>query len=260
MHETILGFLGAQFLRLLHFSLRWEKEELYVDGKHWTYGEPVILAFWHSDQLMAPWSYCNKRAYRDKHDSRNKGVPQHPLQVLISEHSDGRIIAEVMRFLSIGNIPGSSTRGGVKALVQMKSAIMKEGYHIAITPDGPKGPPCQVKPGIIALSAKTGAPILPIALAYEHAWRARSWDNMLIPKPFSRARLVSGDLLKVPSGLNNEGIQQYCSRLAEELSRAKDEAEKPFLSEKLSSVSGKEKSHLLHDGKGKNSDDGYLKS
>ena len=119
MKEKIIGFLAAALLRALKSTLRWEMEGLHVDGVHLSYYDrPVILAFWHCDQLLAPWAYLGFAP-----PQADPGRGRRPASVLISEHSDGRIIAWAMHFLGIKNIAGSSTRGGVRALVQMKKAI-----------------------------------------------------------------------------------------------------------------------------------------
>ena len=228
MKEVFLGFLASLVLRALNATLRWEKQGLHVDGKHWGYHEPLIVCFWHSDQLFAPWAYLG---FAPPANAVGKERERRKASVLISEHSDGRIIAEALRFLSIGNIPGSSTRGGVRALVQMKKTILKERVHITITPDGPKGPAQKVKPGIITLSSQTGSPILPFSIAYESCWKAKSWDQMMLPKPFSRARIIGGELMRVPSDLSQEDLKDYSEKLEKELLRLKKIAEKPFLSE-----------------------------
>ncbi|MCI5065335.1 lysophospholipid acyltransferase family protein [bacterium] len=223
LREKVLGFLGAQLLRLLNATLSWEKAGLDPRGEHWSYGEPIILAFWHSDQLMGPWTYLGFSP-----PENDRGRKRRTVSALISQHSDGRLIASAMSFLGIENVAGSSTRGGARAFVQMKRAIEDEGSHITITPDGPKGPPREAKVGAVSLSAHTGAPILPVGIAFERCWRARSWDEMLIPKPFSRARMVAGPLLQIPKGVQGEELVHHQEQLTAALNEAKSRAEEPF--------------------------------
>jgi lysophospholipid acyltransferase (LPLAT)-like uncharacterized protein len=215
---VFLGRLGAYVLRGLQATIHWQKEGLDVEGVPWAFADPLIVAFWHGDQLMAPWAYLSPQP-------PTRGMPRRRARVLISEHSDGRIIAAAMRSLGISNIPGSSTRGGARAFAQMKEAIQQDQDHIAITPDGPKGPVRTVKKGVIRLSSQTGAPILPIGLAYNRAWRAKSWDRMLVPLPFAKGAMVGGELFRVPQGLQEEELGGYAKILGEHLDRVKERAE-----------------------------------
>lgn len=227
MKEAIIGFFVSLLLRTLNATLRWERSGLEIEGVHWGFAPPTIVAFWHAEQLMAPWIYLCGKAPEGEGPKKRR-----PAAVLISEHSDGRIIAQALRFLSIFNIPGSSTRGGVRALVMMKKKILDDGFHITITPDGPKGPPHKVKPGVIVLGSQTGAPILPVAFAYQSFWRANSWDGMMLPKPFSKARAVAGPPIVVPKELSEGELEEYCLRLEVELAKVKEVAEKSLFSSK----------------------------
>jgi len=221
MKVRFLGFLGAQLLRVIYATLRWEKRGLHVADQHWSLGEPAILTMWHGDQLMAPWAYRIDQAdlQSARRESGNTNLLPRKIKALTSQHADGRIIAYALESLGIGNIAGSSTRGGVRALVQMRRTIESEGCHLAITPDGPKGPIYKAKPGIISVASATGARILPIGFGYERAWRVNSWDRMVIPKPFSRARMVAGELMYVPPNLSEEEREQYLIALEDELNR-----------------------------------------
>ena len=212
----ILGLLASLVIRVLNCTLRWDKSGLEIDGTHWSFGEPTILAFWHGDQLFAPYSYLTRSI---------PGKQQRPMYVLISEHADGRIIARAMHHLGIFNIPGSSTRGGLRALIQMKKTLEKQKAHITITPDGPKGPLHEVKPGIVVLSSQTGAPILPMAIAFERYWQIGSWDEMVIPKPFSRARMIAAPLYRIDADLPKERQEAEAEKLAELMKALKKQVE-----------------------------------
>ena len=86
---------------------------------------------------------------------------------------------------------GSSTRSGARAIAQM-AALAREGWDVGITPDGPKGPRFSAEPGAVWVAAHGEVPIIPLGVAADRAWRARSWDRFLVPKPFARVWVVNG--------------------------------------------------------------------
>lgn len=106
--------------------------------------------------------------------------------VITSQSFDGEYIARFLLRFGYGAIRGSSTRGGIGALVEM-IRLMRAGLPMAFTVDGPKGPKYIAKSGAILLAKKTGNPILPLSVELERFWTIKSWDNLQIPKPFSRA-------------------------------------------------------------------------
>jgi len=117
-----------------------------VDTLH-RQGTPIIIAFWHSRQLMMPLAYRGTSA-----------------SILISQHRDGEIIARIMKYFGFGAIRGSSTRGGFQAVRQLLKAA-RQGQDVIVTPDGPRGPACQVQAGVIYLAKVTGLPIVPLTFA-----------------------------------------------------------------------------------------------
>jgi hypothetical protein len=111
------------------------------------------------------------------------------VRILISQSRDGRFIAGVVRRFGIEVATGSSSRGGAAA-VRSLVALLEHGSHIGITPDGPRGPRRQAALGVAQIAALSGAPILPCAAQTSHKWILKSWDQMVIPRPFGRAVIV----------------------------------------------------------------------
>lgn len=207
LKQTSLGFSAAWLVRLLKQTYRWEEDGLYdTRNQHWSLGEPVILACWHSQQLFMPWIHRGLKANKD----------QKSLHVIVSEHGDGRLAASLLQQLRICTIPGSSTRGGARALVRMAQTL-KAGNHVAITPDGPKGPKEVVKPGVVKLASLTGAPIVPIAFNARRKWIFNSWDALFIPKPFTRTIMLMGEKFPVAPGLSREELAVKADELTERL-------------------------------------------
>jgi len=166
-----------------------------------------LYAFWHDSLLYLAGRYGHHRN----------------VAILISRHADGELIAQACRWLGIRTVRGSTAKGGAAALLQMLERA--HHGHLAITPDGPRGPYHEVQPGTIYLASKTGFPIVPIGVAYRRAWRARSWDRLGVPLPFSRSAAIAGELLRVPPGLVKGELQGYADELKRRMLAATARAE-----------------------------------
>jgi lysophospholipid acyltransferase (LPLAT)-like uncharacterized protein len=168
---------------------------------------PILFAFTHG--VLLPLAYSHRRR---------------AIQVLISESRDGEIIARVTGKLGFGSVRGSSTRGGQRAVLQM-AACGREGFDLAITPDGPKGPRGSVSPGVIAVAARSGLPIIPVGVAADRAHRARSWDRFLVPLPFARVWVVYGAALRIEGANGADDSSAACAELGRALAAAEEEAQ-----------------------------------
>ena len=196
MSPRVVSFFAAWFIRALRASVRlrhhgdarlreWENQ-----------GKNFILAFWHRHLLFMPYSYRGRR-----------------ISVLVSQSKDGELIASTVARLGIDSTRGSSSRGGVSG---MKTMLKKaaEGWDIAFTPDGPRGPAREVQPGVILAAAATGLPIQPVAIAASRAKLLRSWDRFLVPLPFSTVHIVYGESLIVERrGDTSEAAMELKRRL-----------------------------------------------
>ena len=134
--------------------------------------------------------------------------------VIVSQHRDGEIISRMVEGIGYRTIRGSSTRGGLEALHEFTRAA-SEGHSLAITTDGPQGPPRKCKPGAVLAAARTAFPILPAAAAAVHAWTFDSWDRFFIPKPGSIVYLTYGDPIHVPPDLTSESTAEWQARVTE---------------------------------------------
>lgn len=168
-------------------------------------GVRFIYAFWH-DTLMLP------------------AVMKARIDVLISQHADGELIAQVCRHLGKGAVRGSSTRGGSEAMLGLMER--SRHAHLAVTPDGPRGPRRRVQLGLIFLASRTGLPIIPVGIGYARAWRLRSWDRFALPRPWSFATCVMAAPVHVPARLNREGLERYRRLVEEELLHTSAAAER----------------------------------
>jgi len=117
------------------------------------------------------------------------------------------VIAEAIRHLGFRVVSGSSTRGGVEAMRRMLE--LSKNAHVAITPDGPRGPRRRVQPGMIHLAARTGLPIVIGAFGYDRPWRMRSWDRFALPRPWSLSTCVLTPPISVPANADREQLEEY---------------------------------------------------
>jgi lysophospholipid acyltransferase (LPLAT)-like uncharacterized protein len=133
-------------------------------------------------------------------------------QMLLSEHRDGRLIANVLKHFDIGVAYGSTTRGGAKAALELIKSV-RSGITIGITPDGPKGPAYEVSPGIITLAKLVQADIIPVSYATSRRKTLRTWDRFLFPLPFGRGLFILGDPVPYPKEASDE---ENCRKILED--------------------------------------------
>ena len=170
---------GSWALRLLAVTLRLRREERTVEPL-WAAGAPAIYVVWHARLLLLPYLY------------RRRG-----LFALVSRSEDGSMISDLVRRFGFVTVRGSSSRGGAEGLRALARAI-RESHSVVLVPDGPRGPREVLKAGVVALARLTGVRVVPVALGASSEWRARSWDEFRIPKPFSRCVVRFGEPILVP--------------------------------------------------------------
>lgn len=144
--------------------------------------QPHVFLLWHEALLPLLWQH------------RHQGIA-----IVVSEAREGRYLAEFAAGLGYRSLYGSSTRGGTRALLGAVREL-RAGRAVAFTPDGPRGPRRELKPGVVAAAQRGGAVIIPIHGEAERAWRLHSWDRFMIPKPFARVHISYGHPFEVAPG------------------------------------------------------------
>lgn len=155
---------------------------------------PQIVAFWHGEILGSAWFF------------RDQGMT-----TMVSEHSDGEIIARLVARWGIDSIRGSTSRGAGRVLLQM-IRLVEAGTCFAITPDGPRGPAGVPQSGVLLASVRTGAPIFPVRISASRTWRMRSWDRFMIPKPFAKVTVTFGEPW-VATGTGEAELAEFARRM-----------------------------------------------
>lgn len=135
-------------------------------------------------------------------------------KAVVSASRDGQYVTDLISFFGLQSLRGSSSKKGATALRGALEAI-HEGYNVAFTPDGPRGPRYELKPGPVIVASMTGAVIIPMSVNASRYWEIRSWDRFQIPKPFSTLTLVMGDGITVPPDLDAEGLERERLRVQE---------------------------------------------
>jgi hypothetical protein len=168
-------------------------------------GQKIYL-FWH-EYILFPFflrGHCN-------------------LAMLLSRHRDAEFLSRPARHMGFEIVRGSTRRGGVAAIRELlrKSRSM----HLAITPDGPRGPRRRMAPGPVYLASKLGLPVGLMGFGYDRPWRVKTWDRFAVPRPHSRARCVASPEIHVPPDLDREGLEYFRGKLERVLTRLTLEAE-----------------------------------
>ena len=172
----------------------------------------VIPVYWHQHMLFG---------VRALLDMRDVGIR---IGFLISPSVDGTAPALLVGKIGGHVIRGSSTHTGARALRDYYETIVKQEISPALTPDGPKGPLHEFKPGAVMLAQLTGKPILPVSVAASHAFRFPTWDRFELPLPFSRVVIAYGEPVKMPRGIDAESLTRLQQEMAGRLHALQQEA------------------------------------
>lgn len=163
--------------------------------------ERYIGALWHNRLLLLP--FVIKRY-----------LPQRRGAALISPSRDGALLADLVERFGFEVVRGSSSRKGAAAIRQLADVIAN-GHDVVITPDGPRGPAYELGQGIVFLAQLSGAAVVPINMEYSSCWRVKSWDRFILPKPFSRVRVIFGAPHFVAATSSEEEFERERRRLQE---------------------------------------------
>jgi lysophospholipid acyltransferase (LPLAT)-like uncharacterized protein len=197
---ALIAATAAPLIRALGATYRWQ-----VDGfQHYesivASGRQPIFAFWHGRILPATLFW------------KNRGIV-----VITSQNFDGEWIAGIIRRFGYGTARGSTSRGGARALVQLRRDLAG-GKPAGFTIDGPRGPARVAQPGAVFLAGATGQPILPFHIEASSAWTMKSWDRTQIPKPFAHIGVAIGQRMEIRDTQHmtiDDGVQRVQDALHE---------------------------------------------
>ena len=200
--QKLTGFLFYFITNLIARSIKWQyfeqsNKSTIFDNKH-----KYIFCCWHNKLFLGPHLLPRNRV----------------INALQSSHSDGMITSVAFKYLGMNVILGSSKKGGMQAFRKMIKRLQL-GESIAITPDGPKGPKEQVKEGIIKLAQISNTPIIPLVWVTEKFKTINSWDDFVLPYPFSKGIYCYGKPINIKKNINVNQFELERQKLENELKR-----------------------------------------
>lgn len=213
----ILLPLITSLLKLLLLSyrlIRVEGVDLEKKALEMSSGKAVYCS-WHQRLVFHPW-YLSKRG----------------VTVMVSQSRDGEFAARFINALGLGDVRGSSTRGGLGALIKLKQKILAGETNGGMVVDGPLGPPRVAKMGAVLLAKSSGAPLMPIMWGTDRSWVLNSWDRFIIPKPFAKIVYCHTEPIWVPESASDDELEIYRKQLEESLNRAARWCDEQFGEEK----------------------------
>lgn len=191
----------ALYVRFVHATSRWQTIGSEHAENRWDRNEPFILSFWHGRLLMIPTAWRQNA----------------PMNMLISQHRDGELIARAMDPFGIGTVRGSAAKAGRKdkgGTGALRSILrqLKANESVGFTPDGPRGPRMRASIGVVTAARLAKVPILPLTYAVARRRVINSWDRFILPWPFNRGVYLWGDPIDVHSD-ESETSEQAALRL-----------------------------------------------
>lgn len=176
---------GLLLVKLISRTYRYRlvdpKNEMRVFDSHGT----VIYASWHQRFFPGITFFATRK----------------PIAIMISQSRDGEMIARVVDILGWRPVRGSSSRGGSRALKELRH-LTRNGYRVGHIVDGPQGPFGVIKPGLLTIAQFAGTPIVPVITSAQRRWVFNSWDRFMVPKPFSRVIIRFAPPITVPRRLD----------------------------------------------------------
>lgn len=176
IYKQIIPFfivnIGKGLMRLLLATCRWEVHGLDL-FKSIADQEKCILMLWHNRLALAPFilfRYARHFSYG----------------AFISNSRDGELISAIVHSYKTGQTIRVPHHSRHQALKEMIHYLEQKRGVIVITPDGPRGPRYQIKPGITLAALETSAYIVRLNWKASRMWEMNTWDRLRIPKPFSK--------------------------------------------------------------------------
>lgn len=178
--------------------------------------QPLVLSFWHDRSPLAVGLLLRHVLGRV------------PVTLLASQSRDGELVTRIARPWGVSIVRGSASRGGREAIRQIYRQLVHERSSPILIPDGPRGPQYQFKVGVAVVAQMAGVAILPLGFGCSRAWRLRSWDRMLVPKPLARITVWVGSPQTIARDADLEAERQRLERvLCEVTERAELELTAP---------------------------------
>jgi lysophospholipid acyltransferase (LPLAT)-like uncharacterized protein len=188
----------AWLVRVWHLTLRVERRNTAVFTDPELRARRPVIMLWHDEIFPLIPAHVGER-----------------MACVVSQSKDGEILSTVLESFGFLTVRGSSSRGGMRALIAAKKLMDEQGVGVIFTVDGPRGPRHKVKPGAVFLARLAGSPIVPVRAVMSRAKIFhRAWDKFQLPLPFSKCTIIYGDPVIVPDlGDDPANMQRQCEHL-----------------------------------------------
>jgi lysophospholipid acyltransferase (LPLAT)-like uncharacterized protein len=206
LEAAAIAAVGAPLIEALGGTYAWRERGRDALARLNREQRQPIFAFWHGRILAATLYFRDRR-----------------IVVITSENFDGEWIARIIRRFGYETARGSSSRGGAKALGQLRRDL-QAGYAAAFTLDGPRGPARVAQPGAAWLASATGNPIVPFHIEASSFWTVNSWDRHQVPKPGAVVAIAIGDPIEIAPKADEATIEDARRTLERELARLEAQA------------------------------------
>jgi len=203
-------WLAYWTIRLLGLTMRFEQVNPEIPSSFWERGIPAIGAFWHGRLLMMPFAYKGKN-----------------LSFLVSPHRDGQVVGKALKRFGFRPILGSTHRKGFSGFREMVKAY-RDGSDVAVVPDGPRGPRYRAQIGVIELAKLTGRPVIPFSFSASRRRLLKTWDQFLIPCPFSKGVFIWGEPIYVDPKGDRDHLEEKRLLLEKRLNELTERADRYF--------------------------------
>ena len=191
MKLICLSFIGRWVFQLLFFlnkvKIHGEENLLKLSKAD----KPIMVCVWHGRLVFPSW-YIRLKITN--------------LHAIASHHSDAEIMARILKHWGYDLIRGSTKKGG-KAVVQKMAEVFQNDGIVAVTNDGPKGPPRIAKAGSTGLAIKYNAQMITITGSATKYWQLKSWDRFMLPKPCGRINIVVSPPLEIHTPPANNEVE-----------------------------------------------------
>ena len=205
--QNFLGLIAALYIYVTKITSNIKYANQSIPERYWKNDQPFILAFWHSQLMMIAFSWKIKTK----------------INILASDHSDGRFGAIIGKYFNLNNIPTSKKNSNISLRPIFR--LLKNKKYVGITPDGPRGPKEKVSEGIIKIAKVSKIPIIAVGYASSNNFKLKSWDSFLISLPFSKCSFVWSEPLKVPADLKDNQVYSYQKLLEDKINSCIQTAE-----------------------------------
>ncbi|MCX6168786.1 MAG: lysophospholipid acyltransferase family protein [Ignavibacteriales bacterium] len=208
--RNVLRYIGIRFasaaIRLLLRSLRITTVNGESLSRLQQEKKNFVTAFWHGSMMIGWFIHRNDNA-----------------SALVSQSKDGDVLASILEKWNYHVVRGSSSTGGSDALTVM-ILLIREGYSLAITPDGPRGPIYNMKAGAVITAKKSNVPLFLVGIGIKKKFVLKSWDRFEVPKPFSKVVVVYSEPIYIDQNLSHEETNQKIIECEELLNKLHKDA------------------------------------